>query len=370
MDIGEAACPAIGFFDVLAVGLCEDLGLNGKTFSTLVRSVGAANPSVYSWREFSKPSQTVTLRPDAMQVGMKFSDFDWRPGMTMGLYFELEVLGIAVLSTPTIPFGEVGLFDAITSPFPMAGQSIFTVARSTGSPPTYYNQPTEATVNLEVAPAQTALTITSSQLLTEGTPFTVRLAEAFDNSGIAGQPILVQAAGLGGTASQTATLTTGAGGTASMVLPVGEYNVTASFAGAEMYLSSSDGMTPVYVYRPTTFVIWGGNADGVPVSSRRQFWGSQWAKQVTGGAFDGNSSFKGFAIVDGSIWFSPPASSAPGPLSVPDLIGVIITTEIQGRGANASGNIAGHAVIRVDDPAAYEPNGGHASTGIVRVIMQ
>lgn len=378
MDIGEAGCPSVGVIPVdlpinpLSIGFCEDLGLNGKPFSTLVRSIGAANPSVYSWREFQNASQTARVRPDAMQVKMAFSNFDWRPGMTMGLAFRFKSFGVPLYTTPSIPFGEVGLFDAITTPFPLPGQSIFTLAQNPSSPPeapTYYNQPTAVEVDLAVAPAPTSLSISSTQLLTEGTPVTVRLTESFDGSAILGQSIVIEADGLGGTASMTQTIPTGANGIASVVLPVGEYNVRARFAGAPMYLASSDQMTPVYVYRPTTFVIWGANAGGVTTGSRFQFWGSGWAKQVTSGAYDGNSSFQGFALPTSSGWESPPASSGRGPATVPDLIGVIITTVVENRGSRTTGNISGHAVLRVDDPARYRSDGGHGSTGVVRAVL-
>jgi hypothetical protein len=378
MDIGEAGCPSVGVIPVdlpinpLSIGFCEDLGLNGKPFSTLVHSVGAANPAVYSWREFQNASQTVRVRPDAMQVKMAFSDFDWRPGMTMGLAFRFKIFSVPVYTTPSIPFGEVGLFDAVTTPFPLPGQSIFTLARNPSSPPeapTYYYHPTSVEVDLAVAPALTTLRVTSTQFLVEGTPVSARLSESYDGSSIVGQPVVIQADGLGGTPSVAYTIPTGAGGVASVVLPVGEYNVTARFAGAAMYVPSTHQMTPVYVYRPTTFVIWGGNADGIATGSHYQFWGSGWAKQVTGGAYDGNSSFHGFALLTSSGWESPPASSGRGPESVPDLIAVIITTAVQNRGSRSSGNVAGHAVLRVDDPLGYRSDGGHASTGAVRAVL-
>jgi hypothetical protein len=225
-------------------------------------------------------------------------------------------------------------------------------------------------VNLAVAPAQTMIRFASSQLLTEGTAVTVRLSEEYDGSSIVGQPVVIDATGLNGTSSVSSTAPTGANGIANLVLPVGEYNVTARYLGAAMYLPSSDAMRPVYVYRPTTFVIWGGNPGGISVGSSYQFWGSGWAKQVASGAFGGNSSFKGLVIQTGpSTWDSPPASSANGDADVPDLIGVIIATEVRERGANSTGNIAGHAVLRVADPAGYRSDGGHAATGVVRVVM-
>jgi hypothetical protein len=196
------------------------------------------------------------------------------------------------------------------------------------------------------------------------------LSEAYDNSAIVGHTITVRATGLNGTASVAVVASTNAAGVASFVLPVGEYQVTAEYGGAAMYLPSSVQQSPVYVYRPTTFVIWGGNADGIVGGARYQFWGQGWARQVVSGKFEGNPSFQGFAVpVNEATWENPPASSGHGPASVPDLISVIVTTEVTGRGSRTTGNIAAFAVLRVDDPAAYRPDGGHGATGVVRVQL-
>ena len=63
------------------------------------------------------------------------------------------------------------------------------------------------------------------------------------------------------------------------------------------------------------------------------------------------------------------ANSANTEESVPDLIGVIIATEVRARGANSTGNIAGHAVLRVADPAGYRSDGGHSAAGVVRAVI-
>ena len=376
LDIGEPSCPSVGVIPVdlpinpLAIGLCEDLAFVGKPYNATVTSSGAS-PAVWHRYAFTNAAQTVQVRPDAMSVAMHYDDLDWRPGMTMGLAFRFIIFGAPVWTTPPIPFGEVGLFDAITNPFPLSG-SPFTIATDPNSPVPdlwYLPQPTSANVTLSVAPAQTTVHITSSRLLIEGAPVTVQLGEAYDGSAIAGQTITLQANGLGGSASATLRATTNGAGTATFVLPNGEYQLVASFGGAVMYLPSSAEQTPVYVYRPTSFVIWGGNPGGVTVGTRYQFWGSAWAKQVESGAYGGNSSFQGFAIPTSlTTWESPPASSGHGPEAVPDLIGVIVTTEVQSRGQSSTGNITAHAVMRVDEPASYRPDGGHQATAVVRSV--
>lgn len=66
---------------------------------------------------------------------------------------------------------------------------------------------------------------------------------------------------------------------------------------------------------------------------------------------------------------APGRCHGPGPSSVPDLIGVIVTTEVQGRGSLTTGNVAGHAVLRVEAPLSYRPDGGHPAFGVVRVRL-
>jgi len=377
LDIAEVACPSIGLIpiegvpiDPLELGLCEDLYLQGQPFNADIRSTGAT-PAVARRLAFGPAASSVTVRPDAMSVGIRYDDFGWSPDLHVGLYFRLDMFTFTVYNSPTIPFTS-GPFDAVTTPFPASG-SPFTVATDPLSPVDdlrYLFQPTQAGATFSVAPAPTRLTLTSADLLVEGSPVMARLQEDYDGSPIAGQPVTIRGTGLGGTASVSVTGTTDPSGIVRVTLPVGEYTVTAEFAGAVMYLPSSDTATPVYVYRPTTFVIWGGNAGGVVPAATYQFWGSGWAKQVTGGSYGGNASFLGFAIpVSGTEWASPPASAGRGPDSVPDLIGVIVTTEVWRRGSNSSGNIAGHALLRVENPAEYRPDGGHDTWGVLRMTM-
>jgi hypothetical protein len=92
--------------------------------------------------------------------------------------------------------------------------------------------------------------------------------------------------------------------------------------------------------------------------------------QVLEGPWAGNPSFQGFSVQAGqATWESPPASSGRGPASVPDVIGVIVTTEARGRGSLTTGNVASHAVLRVESPASYRPDAGHGAWGVVRATM-
>jgi hypothetical protein len=104
---------------------------------------------------------------------------------------------------------------------------------------------------------------------------------------------------------------------------------------------------PVVAYQPASFVIWGGNTPGLVLGQRVNFWGSQWASQVTGGDYQANPSFKGFATpaatpvaiceptastsgspqLDSSCWTSKPDNSKP-PAILSAYIGVIVSTSI------------------------------------------
>jgi hypothetical protein len=123
----------------------------------------------------------------------------------------------------------------------------------------------------------------------------------------------------------------------------------------------------VFVYLPTTFVIWGGNAGGVTLGGRYQFWGAQWSKQVTGGDFTANASFKGYAhtVIDDS-WIAGGGNSTRPPDELGELIGVIVSTVITKEGEVITGNVVGHVLLRVENLASYQPNPGHSGFGVMR----
>ena len=182
------------------------------------------------------------------------------------------------------------------------------------------------------------------------------MQEDYDGSPIAGVPVRFTASGEDGTV--VLTRTTASDGVARVLLPAGEYALTVAFAGNEYYLPSEDHREKVFVYRPTTFVVWGGGAGGVQVGHDKLFWGSQWWKQVDGSDGHG-ASFKGFALpLTSTMWRNPPAMAAKPPQTVARYISVIVTTRLSGSGANLTGDIADYAILRVDDPAGYRPNPG------------
>lgn len=370
LDISEVACPELGGISIpdtpislLGVVLCEDLALEGDSFDADVRAVGntTLNSGSYS---FDGPPETLNVRPDSLSVDVIYDEFWWVPDISAGLYFKLCALQCnwEILRTPTIPLAS-GPFFAITTPFPYPG-SLMTVATDPLSPIGdlwYLYQPANVTLNLPVDPAPTRLTIISSSTLAEGEPVQALLQEDYDGTPISGEMVIFEAG------SMSVSAVTDASGVAQVMLPIGEYTLLASFGGSAYYLPSSDSQGPLYVYRPTNFVIWGGNAEGVQVDQQYQFWGSQWWKQVTGGDFDADASFKGYAEqVSDTTWSSPPANAVRPPETLPSYIGVIVTTQMDMHGRNVTGNIDRLVVLMVEDPSDYRPNPGHAAWGVMK----
>jgi hypothetical protein len=172
----------------------------------------------------------------------------------------------------------------------------------------------------------------------------------------------------------TASGTTDANGvaTAKLALPSEQYMLTASFAGDNNYLPSDAAAQKLIVYQLTQFVIWGGNAGGVVTGKDYQFWGAQWAKQVTGGDYRANNSFKGYADIlspDGKTWTASPGGSGNPPATVAPYIGVIVTTHTTKDGATISGNVERIVVLKVDAPSGYQPNPGHPGTGVLVALI-
>lgn len=360
MPIAETGCPSIpvgtiipGLLAVLSLGLCEDLSLEGAPFSTTIW-MRDASPPTSTATAFDGASQQLTLRPNARTATVEFDSFEYIPTLTMDFYFRVKLLGVKLFDTPSIPLTD-GPFEAITTPFPREGSAF-----SENVP-----QPTLRTIVLEVDPAPTRLTVVSPAALAEGMPVRVRLAEAYDDSPIAGATVAFTATGEGEVITRTGT--TGTDGVAEFPLDNGEYLVRAAFGGSDVYLPSQSMERQVFVYQPTTFVIWGGNAEGVQVGARYQFWGSDWWRTITTGDVRGLASFKGFATqVTGSEWVSGPGASGPPPKSVGRLIGVIVTTRVNGEGNRVGGDIADWVVLRVEDRAAYAPAPGHPAYGVMR----
>ena len=379
MEIKEVACPNlisiaidenIPFLNWAALKLCEDLTFTGQPFWSTVNATGASQIGSQRFG-FEPGAKTMTVTPDGIPVAVAFDDLAWSPLMDMGLRFRISFLtGVWKWDVPWGIHLGTAAFQAICDPFPACGTGMSYASDPNGAPGNKLHQPTSVGFSLTVAPAPTQLHITSTSTVAEGQPVRARLTEDYSGAPVVGETVVFTATS--GAGSMTISDTTDATGEAHAVLPVGEYAVTAAFAGTSYFEPASDVMSPVYVYRPTNFVIWGGNAGGFPAGARYTFWGSQWWKQVVAGSYAAGSSFKGWAeSVSGRTWQSPPADAAPRPpATLPSYIGVMVTTDVRMKGSRAYGDVYDLVVLRVDDPGGYRPDPGHPTTGIMKALIR
>jgi hypothetical protein len=383
MEIKEVACPNIDeigipgvdipFLKIAALKLCQDLTLTGQKFQTLVTATATSTIGSDTYG-FGPETKTMDVTPDGIPVAVTYDQLDYAPLVDMGLRFRLTFgSGVYTWDIPGgIPLGTAS-FHAVCPGFPSCGTWMSHASDPNGAAGNTIEQPTSVGFSLSVAPAPTQLHIVSSATIAEGQPVQAKLVEDYSKAPVVGETVTFTATSEAGPLTMTGT--TDAAGVARAVFPIGEYRpVKAAFAGTSYFEPSSDRMSPVYVYRPTNFVIWGGNAGGFPVGGDVTFWSSQWSKQVTGGDYAGGSSFKGWAesisVADGT-WTSPPATATPrAPAAVPLYIGVVVTTRVTSKGSRAVGNVADLVVLRVDDPAAYGLGPGHAGTGILKAPIR
>jgi hypothetical protein len=117
-----------------------------------------------------------------------------------------------------------------------------------------------------------------------------------------------------------------------------------------------------------------GNLTNLSGGATVNFWGSQWSQNnpMTGGAAP--NAFKGFedgttTPTCGGTWTSRPGNSSNPPATVPQFMGVIVSSSIQKNGSTISGNIKKIIVIQTNP--GYGPAPGHTGTGkVVAIICQ
>jgi RHS repeat-associated protein len=247
-----------------------------------------------------------------------------------------------------------------------------------------------ASVLVAIHRDDTALVYTGPAGVATGQPQTVTavLTDAQSHAPLAGKTVTFTFG------SVTASGTTDATGTATATLalpasvPTGPAVLQVAFAGDAGELPAAT-TAPVVVYQPASFVIWGGNTPGLALGQYVNFWGSQWASQVTGGDYQANPSFKGFAIpaatpiaiceptahtsgspqLDASCWTSKPGNSKP-PATLSAYIGVIVSTSIAKQGSTIYGNVAALVVVQVDPGSPYGSDPGHPGFGTVATVIQ
>jgi RHS repeat-associated protein/uncharacterized repeat protein (TIGR01451 family) len=237
------------------------------------------------------------------------------------------------------------------------------------------NQPAQSSANITIAPEDTQVRYTGSTLLGTGTAQTVSATLSDDRQNpIANKSLTFQV----GTATATATTNAQGSAVASLTLPASAASAPGqlqiSFAGDTSYKASSVSV-PVDIFLGAQFVIWGGNKGGLKLGQDVNFWGAQWSKQVTGGNYQANASFKGFTntvntlqlcevsagtggALDDQCWNTKPGNSMP-PATLPTYIEVIVSNAIAKNGSEIYGNIAAEAVCKVDSTPQYHNDPGH-----------
>jgi len=247
-----------------------------------------------------------------------------------------------------------------------------------------------ASVLVAVHRDDTALVYTGPAGVATGQPQTVTavLTDAQSRAPLAGKTVTFTFGSVSASGTTDATGTATATLTLPASVPTGPALLRVAFAGDAGELPAAT-TAQVVVYQPASFVIWGGNTPGLALGQYVNFWGSQWASQVTGGDYQANPSFKGYAIpaatpialceptahtsgspqLDASCWTSKPGNSKP-PATLSAYIGVIVSTSIAKQGSTIYGNVAALVVVQVDPSSPYGSDPGHPGYGTVAAVIQ
>lgn len=159
----------------------------------------------------------------------------------------------------------------------------------------------------------------------------------------------------------------------------GPFTITTTIAdvGGSRTVAKCETLVFAFPSGGGAFVIGNGNA---AVGTEVTFWGRQWWKEnsLTGGSRveekgRAPASFKGFADEPatpgcGIGWSTRPGNSSKPPAApLPAYMGVIVSSMVHQSGSTISGDTV-HIVVVKTNPG-YEPDPGHASTGIVEAMV-
>jgi RHS repeat-associated protein len=247
-----------------------------------------------------------------------------------------------------------------------------------------------ASVLIAIHRDDTAIVYTGPPAVANGQPQAVSavLTDAQSHAPLAGKTVTFSFGPVTASGTTDATGTATASLTLPASLPTGPALLQVAFAGDATEVPAAT-TAPFVVYQPASFVIWGGNTAGLTLGQYVNFWGSQWASQVTGGDYQANPSFKGYVIpvatavgicepsartsgspqLDASCWTSKPGNSKP-PATLSAYIGVIVSTSIAKQGSTIYGNIAALVVVQVDPSSPYGSDPGHPGYGTVAALIQ
>lgn len=119
------------------------------------------------------------------------------------------------------------------------------------------------------------------------------------------------------------------------------------------------------------FVVGDQSAGANPVGATVTFWSAKWWMDnalTSSPRGAGPAAFKGFVDTNaspaiGSTWTSSPGNSGNPPASVPEYLGVILSSSVSQSGSVISGNVVNIMVVKVEP--GYQGNPGHAGIGTI-----
>jgi hypothetical protein len=205
----------------------------------------------------------------------------------------------------------------------------------------------------------------TGQLLEDGNPA----------APIAGRTLTL---GVGG---QTCAGTTNSSGVATCQLTftgaLGSESLSASFAGDNYYLPSSDSSKTAIVFAfPSrgAFALGDLTVNGATSSTTVTWWADTWNQLNSLSGGQAPSAFKGFAAnitlptssppaSCGSNWTTLPGNSPPPTKGVPSYMGVIVTSKVTKTANGVAGNTV-HIVVVKTNPG-YAPNPMSYGTGTI-----
>ncbi len=307
------------------------------------------------------------------------------PGPQVGTYSDALTFGISATDPDgdSITLGASGLPASLT--FTDHGNGTGTIGGSLTAIPGVYvatftandghNPAVSATVEITIIKETTTLQYTGPTVILNGSNATLSgLLLEDDTPPVVGRTVSFT---LG---AQACSGVTNAGGVASCVVPVasalGSVPITAAFAGDAYYLPSSDADTAILFAFPSRGVFVAGDTSAA-VGSGVNWWGHSWATNnaLTGGAAP--SAFKGFASTVtlptstppascGSAWTTQPGNSSAPPDTVPQYMGVVVSSSISQSGASIGGNTTSIVVVQTQPGYASSP--GKPGTGTVIAV--
>jgi hypothetical protein len=211
-------------------------------------------------------------------------------------------------------------------------------------------------IAVTVLPQPSAIFVLGDRTIPAGAPKSVdaELVDADTGAPIAGKTVRFSIAG---TIADALSDSSGRATTSiqiSAATAAGSQAMDVSFAGDANVLPSSTSQL-MYVFAPSRFVIWGGNATGVRVGDKVVFLSPDWFKQVKSGDYKAGGDFKG--LIDASVSLTEACGTAscwtakPGDLRAPataSVVSALVSTSIVQKQGKVSGNATNIAIIAVD----------------------